>query len=95
MAQVMGVTIKVRIIYDKTLQKITKTEQETSIVNKGIVFIYLLYFIFQSYPEIEEKYPPGKLIILVNDIPVTDEYYLLKNGDVVKLSSIDNMTNLS
>lgn len=76
--------IKVRIIYDKTLSKITGVNEEETIVSEGLIFILFLKFIFDSYPEITRKYPPGSLGLLLNGHAPTD-YDVLKDKDEVSL----------
>ena len=73
---------KVRISYDKTLQKITGKKEEEAIVSEGIPFMIFLGTIFSSYPAIELKYPPGALGFTVNGQP-PDDFGILNNGDEI------------
>ncbi|RJQ25469.1 hypothetical protein C4577_05605 [Candidatus Parcubacteria bacterium] len=84
MKDVFSKSITITLIYDSAVQKITNTPSEPSIVNEGMPFIMLLYFVFQSYPEIQEKYPPGTLGLLLNGKPPTD-FDILQDGDKVEL----------
>lgn len=71
---------KITISFDTNLQHITGTASEVAEVNDGILFLQFLYFLFQSYPEIERTYPPGKLGFLLNDEPPRD-HAQLHDGD--------------
>ncbi|HSW98084.1 MAG TPA: hypothetical protein VLF89_09735 [Candidatus Saccharimonadales bacterium] len=77
-------SIQVTAFYDKAIQKITGTKSDPIIVSKGMTFLMLLFNIFASYPEIEKKYPPGKLGLLLNGKPPTD-FDILQDGDKVLL----------
>lgn len=88
-------SIEIKIVYDKSLEKITKTREEPAVINKGMTFVIMLHFIFSSHPLILKKYPPGTLGLLINGIPVTNEHYILHDGDTVTLSVVDSMINLS
>lgn len=65
----MPKALKVNITYDHNLQKITGKDGEESIISKGMTFMQFLFFLFSSYPEIKDIYPPGKLGFLVNGEP--------------------------
>jgi len=73
---------KIRISYDKTLQKITGKKEEEAIVSDGIPFMIFLGTIFSSYPAIELKYPPGVLGFTVNGQP-PDNFGILNDGDEI------------
>ena len=77
--------IKVQIIYDKELQKITRVASEEAIVSEGLNFLMMLKFIFDSYPEIQKQYPPGSIGLRLNDRRPT-EFEILNNGDEIGLS---------
>lgn len=77
--------IKVQIIYDEKLQKITGVDHEEAFVSEGIRFVMFLKFIFDSYPEIPKFYPPGSMGLSLNGKPPT-EFEILNNGDKIKLS---------
>jgi predicted ABC-type sugar transport system permease subunit len=76
--------IHIEVFYGKELQKITGSASEQMMLSSGVTFIYLLQCIFMSYPEIEEKYPPGVLGILINGTPPTGNMALFE-GDRVEL----------
>jgi len=48
-------------------------------------FSRLLAKIFLDYPEIDKKYKPGQLGLLVNGIPPTTKT-VLRDGDIVDIS---------
>lgn len=77
--------VKVRIVYDGELQKITGVEHEDSLVSEGINFVMFLKFIFDSYPKIPKLYPPGSIVLKLNDKPPT-EFEILNGGDKIELS---------
>jgi hypothetical protein len=77
--------IKVQIIYDRELQKITRVESEKAIVSEGLSFLLMLKTIFGSYPEISKLYPPGTMGLLLNGKLPTD-FDILEDGDKIKLS---------
>lgn len=77
--------IRVQIIYDEELQKITGVEREEALVSEGIMFVMFLKFIFDSYPKIPKRYPPGSISLSLNGKPPT-EFEILNGGDKIKLS---------
>lgn len=86
--------IKVTNFYDKTLQLITLKESEEAIVSEGITFLEYLYFFFSSYPEIQDKYPPGVLGFAVNGKLPTD-FDVLKDGDKIHFKVVSNLLDLT
>lgn len=78
--------------YDKMLQAITGRAFEPVIVSEGITFVEYLYFIFSSYPEIEERYPPGFVGFLINGKRPTD-FTILKEGDIIYFNVTNFLTN--
>lgn len=76
--------IKIKIFYDRNLKKITGKDFEEAVVSRGLTFLNLLYFIFSSYPEIEKRYPPGELGLLLNNRPPKD-FDIFQDGDEVIL----------
>jgi len=81
--------IKIRIFYDENLKKITGKDSEESTVSEGLNFAGLLYFIFSSYPEIQKRFPPGKLGFLLNE-KKPNEYDILKDGDELRFIEIED-----
>ena len=79
--------IKIKILYNEELKKITGKYFEESIISEGLSFVSLLYFIFSSYPEIKKRFPPGKLGLLLNN-QKPNGYEILKEGDEIKLIGI-------
>ncbi len=77
-------SIKVKIFYDESLQKITNKDFEETIISEGLSFVMFLYFIFSSYPEIQKEFPLGKLRLLLNNRKPNDSD-ILDEGDEVKL----------
>ncbi|MEW6408484.1 MAG: hypothetical protein AB1465_07430 [Patescibacteria group bacterium] len=80
--------IKIKIFYDGELKKITGKSKEIAWVSEGMTFAFFLYTIFRSYPEIENKYPPGILGLLLNDRP-PGHFDVLKDGDEILLKVCD------
>lgn len=78
--------IKVKIFYDKTLQKITGKNFEEAVVSENLLFVELLNFVFSSYPKIPQIFPPGTLGFLLNNRPPKEDD-ILKNNDEVKFIS--------
>lgn len=74
------------VFYDPELQRITDKKSEKIIVSKNMPFILLLSMLFKSYPEIEQRYPPGALGFLLNNQPPSD-FDTLEDGDKVSLSA--------
>jgi hypothetical protein len=58
---------KIYISFDHNLRRITGKESDVAMVSNGISFIQFLFFLFESYPEIQASYPPGKLGFLINN----------------------------
>ena len=77
-------SIKVKILYDDVLKNITGKNEEITWVNEGISFIMILLFIFSSYPDIQKKYPPGKIGFLLNNKP-PKKFDILNDGDEIKV----------
>lgn len=75
--------INVKVRYGKKLRRITGKKKEIIQVEKGLPFEFFLNIIFQEYPEIQERFPPGTLGFAVNKRPPS-EFIPLKNGDVVE-----------
>lgn len=75
-------TIKVRIIYNDKLQKITGVNSEEAMISDNLTFMGFLNFIFSSHPEFYKKYPPGTIGFLINGKPPR-ERTLLQDGDEI------------
>ena len=73
---------KIYLSFDSNLQRITGKASEEAVVNDGIPFLQFLFFLFESYPEIQTAYPPGRLGFLVNDEPPREDSQL-HDGDRV------------
>lgn len=78
----------VTIRYDKTLQSITGRPSDPIVLSEGAAFNYLLFNLFQSYPQIEQQYPPGTLGFVVNGRR-PDEDTVLRDGDVVEFKVVE------
>lgn len=78
---------RITLIYDITLQQITKTPREFVEISDGFRFVDCLFSLFQSYPEIEQRYPAGQLGFSINGDRPT-EVAELHNGDVVHFSVV-------
>ncbi len=81
--------IKIKIYYDEEVKKITGKNFEEIISSEGIDFVNQLYFIFSSYPKIQEKFPAGQLGLLLNN-KKPKEYDILKDGDEIRLIGMKN-----
>ena len=77
--------IYVKVRYDKELQKITNTEEESVCMSQGSTFVYLLQNVFIAHSEIEKRYPPGSVGFVINGIP-PKVYTPLLDGDVVSFT---------
>lgn len=82
----MPKVIKIEVCYDENLQKITSVATEPMFMSEWSTFVYLLYNIFLAYPEIEKKYPPGKLKIIINGVAPRLPTTPLFTGDKVEFS---------
>lgn len=76
--------MKITVQFDKKLQKITGYDSFTSECSEGITFLEFIYFLFESYPLIQKRYPPGVIGMNVNNLRPLESTEL-KDGDVVKL----------
>ena len=76
--------IKIQIIYDKKLQKLTGVANEKAIVSEGLNFLMMFKFIFYSYPEIPKLYPPGSIGLKLNN-KLPTEFDHLEDGDKIEL----------
>lgn len=80
-------SIKVKVFYNGELKKITGKDFEEVVVSAGLDFVMFLHFIFSSYPEIEKRYPPGKLGLLLNHKPPKD-FDILQDEDKIILETV-------
>lgn len=78
--------ITVTILFNKELESITKKSNNTVTVKAGTTFVYLLFNIFAAYPEMDAKYPPGRLGFLLNGTPPKTHTRLL-DGDIVFMTT--------
>ena len=79
-------SIKVKICYNKDLKMITHRDFEDAVVSEGLVFVNFLNFIFTSYPDIINKFPPGTLGFTLNGkVPKVDD--VLKDGDILEFTT--------
>lgn len=83
-------SITVKIVYEGMLELVTGVKTEPAVVSQGITFTQMLFFIFKSYPEIEERYGPGELALSVNGFP-PDGFTQMQDGDVVVLTPAKGM----
>ena len=78
--------ISIILRFDKKLQEITDSREISIFTSECAPFLFLLSSIFDTYPEIEKRYPPGLLGLTINDIPPTPQTVLYE-GDIVVLSA--------
>jgi molybdopterin converting factor small subunit len=81
-------SIHVTLKYDGTLQVITGRPSDPVVLSEGAPFSYLLFNLFQSYPEIERQYPPGTLGFAINGQRPGDDTVLADN-DVVEFTVVE------
>lgn len=84
----MDITVE----FDEKLKNITKQKSFISHCSNGLTFLEFLYFLFESYPQIQEKYPPGVIGMAVNDLKPSD-FTQLREGDVIKLWVVKEKIN--
>lgn len=77
---------KITIRYDRELSQIVGRRVEDTVVSEGLSFIMFLNFFFQTYPEIERKFPPGSLAFLINGLAPLDDT-VLKDGDKIAFAA--------
>jgi hypothetical protein len=58
--------VTVRLKYDEALARLTGQREEDLTLPRGQSFTAVLLFLLDAYPEIEERYPPGRLGILLD-----------------------------
>lgn len=75
-------SIDVFVEFDPVLGSIAGQTEMKIVMSEGAPFVFLLHSIFTSYPEIQRRYPPGKLAMTLNNRPPT-EHELLHDGDRV------------
>lgn len=79
--------INISIEYDETLQGITGTTHNPVQLSDNATFAWLLECLLLEYPEIEQRYPPGRLYFHISGIaPKT--YTLMRDGDEVFLGVV-------
>ncbi|OGK09520.1 hypothetical protein A2767_03295 [Candidatus Roizmanbacteria bacterium RIFCSPHIGHO2_01_FULL_35_10] len=74
----------ITVQFDKKLEEITGYASFHSECSEELSFVQFLYFLFQSYPKIEQLYPPGTIGMTLNNLRPTD-FSILHHGDVLKL----------
>ena len=79
--------IRVRVVYDENLKKITKKDFDEPVVSENLSFPMFLNFIFTSYPKITKEYPPGKLGFLLNN-SIPQDFDILEDGDEIKIIGV-------
>lgn len=75
-------SIEVTVTYDKRLSAIIGKDYEKMEMEKGDSFLSLLYYTFTLYPEVERRYPPGRLGMTLNGNP-PGEFDTLNDGDEI------------
>lgn len=77
-------SIKIRIMYDDTIQQVTGVAEDISYASPGAPFLLILDSILVEHPEIRKRFPPGVLGIEVNGgRPDVDT--MLQDGDRIHL----------
>ena len=74
--------ITISIQFDAELQKLTGKEGHPVFMSEGANFMFLLMSVFEEYPEIQNKYPPGAIGFTINGTP-PKLYSPLFDNDVV------------
>ncbi|MFY9492973.1 MAG: hypothetical protein WAP55_00590 [Minisyncoccia bacterium] len=77
--------VSVFIEFDPVMEAITGQTKIKIMMSENAPFVFLLHSIFTSYPEIQKRYPPGRLAMALNGHPPT-EYELLREGDKITFS---------
>ena len=72
--------INIFVKFPSAPEVITGQGEMKMVMNEGAPFFFLLNSIFISYPEIQRRYPPGKLAFRLNNRRPT-EHELLHEGD--------------
>ncbi len=80
--------ITITIRFDTELQKLTGNTGHPVFMSEGATFAFLLMSVFEEYSEIENKYPPGTLGFMVNEVP-PKMYTPLFDGDIVSFSVVN------
>lgn len=86
--------LTLHIIYEGRVAHVTGKASEYVIVSEGLVFIDILQQIFISYPEIEKKFPPGSLGLLINGRPPIMQD-MPHEGDEIALCSVGFVPSVS
>lgn len=77
-------TARVGITFDGEVALLAGKESSTSWTRDGLPFVFLLNSILTEHPELEERYPPGRLAFTVNGEspePLTP----IRDGDEVRV----------
>lgn len=78
-------SINVFVKFDLVMEAIIGQTEMKIVMSENTPFVFLLHSIFTSYPEIQRRYPPGRLAMALNGRRPT-EYDLLQDGDKVTFS---------
>jgi hypothetical protein len=74
--------INVFVKFSPVMEAITGQEEMELVLSDGAPFLFLLHCIFTSFPELERRYPPGKLAISLNNHRPSEQD-VLHDGDLV------------
>ncbi len=80
----------IHVVYKGLIVDVTGKTTDDIVVSEGFVFIELLQQIFISYPEIEKRFPPGSLGLLINGKPPAVQDILHEGDEVVLMSTISS-----
>ena len=72
--------IKINVVFKGEIADVVGKAEEMQTTSEGLEFIFFFHFLFTSYPEIPQNYPPGVLRYLLNGKPPQNET-ILKDGD--------------
>lgn len=74
--------INIHLYFDDEIAETTGDHYMKIILSPDTSITMLLYFLFQSYPELEQKFPPGIFAFRVNRLRPY-EHQLMQNDDRV------------
>lgn len=75
-------TITINTYFHGEIKTTIGTSHMPVVLSPNSTIEIFLYFLFESYPELENKFPPGTLGFTVNQVRPTEEQTLLNNDKI-------------
>lgn len=74
--------ITVRVYFHGEIETTIGTSHMPVVLSPNLTIEMLLYFLFESYPELQKRYPPGTLGFTINRVRPTERQALMNNDKI-------------